>query len=135
MDGFKNYYCVLNIGSTADAAAIKAAFRHLARRYHPDLAKNARAARRFPEIREAYEILSDPEKRRQYDQAYRAQTAVRPAESGRKSPKIRARARSGSAALGITLDLLGVRVGLAIDAEARHSGAQKLPRRSERKKR
>jgi curved DNA-binding protein CbpA len=135
MDGFKNYYRVLSVDPTADDATIKAAFRRLARRYHPDLAKNARAARRFPEIREAYEVLCDPEKRRQYDQVYRAQTAVRPVAGGLENPKVRARARSGSAGLGITLDVLGLRVGLALGAEARRGAARNLPRRTQRKKR
>jgi DnaJ-class molecular chaperone len=130
MDSFKNYYRVLKIDSTADEATIKAAFRRLARRYHPDLARNARAARRFPEIREAYEVLSDPEKRRRYDQVYRAQTALRP-----EGPKVRARARSGSAGLGITLDVLGLRVDLTVDAAARRGAARNPPRRSRRKKR
>jgi DnaJ-class molecular chaperone len=134
MERFKNYYRILNIDSAADDAAIKAAFRRLARRYHPD-AKNARAARRFPEIREAYEVLCDPEKRRHYDQVYRAQTAVRPLADGHTSPKLGARARSGSVGLGISLDVLGLRVGLALDAEARRSAAGNLPRRSQRKKR
>jgi curved DNA-binding protein len=135
MDRFKNYYRLLNVDSAADDATIKAAFRRLARRYHPDLAKNARAARRFPEIRQAYEVLCDPEKRRHYDQVYRAQTAVRPVAGGRTTPKLGARARSGSVGLGIGLDVLGLRVGLALDAEARRSAAENLPRRSQRKKR
>ena len=135
MDRFKNYYRVLNVDSTADDPTIKAAFRRLARRYHPDLAKNARAARRFPEIREAYDVLCDPEKRRPYDQVYRAQTAVRPVAGGRKSPKVGARARAGSAGLGITLDVLGLRVGLALNAEARRGAARNLPPRTQRKKR
>jgi len=135
MERFKNYYRILNIDAAADAATIKAAFRRLARRCHPDLAKNARAARRFPEIREAYEVLCDPEKRRHYDEVYRAQMAVRPVADGRTSPNLGARARSGSVGLGISLDVLGLRVGLAVDAEARRSAAGSLPRRSQRKKR
>jgi curved DNA-binding protein CbpA len=135
MDRFKNYYRVLNIDSTADDPTIKAAFRRLARRYHPDLAKNARVARRFPDIREAYGVLSDPEKRRQYDRVYRVQTAVLPVAGHRESSSVRARPRSGSAGVGITLDLLGLRLGLAIDAGARRSPARNLPRRPQRKKR
>lgn len=135
MDSFKNYYRALNIDSTADDDGIKAAFRRLARRYHPDLAKDARAARRFPEIREAYEILSDPEKRRQYDRVYRARTALRPTAGGRARPKVSARARSGSAGVGISLDLLGLRVGLTLDAAARRRAPSNPPGSGPRKKR
>jgi curved DNA-binding protein CbpA len=116
MDSFKNHYRVLNVDSTADEATIKAAFRRLARRHHPDLAKDARAARRFQAIREAYDVLSDPDKRREYDQVYRARTALRPVAGALEGPKVSARARAGSAGLGISLDVLGLKVGLAVDA-------------------
>lgn len=135
MDRFKNYYRALDIDPTAGDPAIKAAFRRLALRYHPDLAKNARAARQFREIREAYEVLADPERRRQYDRIYRAHTALRPLVSRRASRKNRASARSGSAGLGITLDLFGLRVGLAIDARSRRSAGRPLLRRPRSKKR
>ena len=71
MADFKDYYRLLRVGPTADDAAIKAAFRRLARRHHPDVAMDPRSARRFPDILEAYEWLSDPEKRRHYDRVYR----------------------------------------------------------------
>jgi DnaJ-class molecular chaperone len=137
MDSFRNHYRVLDIDSTADEATIKAAFRRLARRYHPDLAKNARAGRRFQEIREAYDVLSDPDKRRQYDEIYRAQTALRRVSGRGESRKVRARAGGGSAGLGIALDVLGLRVGLAVGAQATRGAApwqkpvsRKPPRRS-----
>lgn len=114
MDSFKNHYRALNVDSTADDTTIKAAFRRLALRYHPDRARSARTARRFRAIREAYDVLSDPERRRQYDEVYRAHTALRPVAGGLELPEVGAQARA--AGLGITLDVLGLRVGLAVDA-------------------
>lgn len=65
---FKDYYATLGVSRDASAEEIKKAFRQLARRYHPDVAKDKAAAEaRFKEINEAYEVLSDPEKRRKYD--------------------------------------------------------------------
>jgi DnaJ-class molecular chaperone len=131
----KNYYRVLKVDSTADEATIKAAFRRLARRHHPDLAKDARAARRFPEIREAYEVLSDPQKRRRYDQLSRARMAVRPGAGGADGRNVQARPRAASAGVGITLNVLGLRVGLALDAAARRSSGANRTRRRQRRQR
>lgn len=66
---YKDYYKTLGVQKTADAKAIKQAYRKLARKYHPDQNPgNAAAAERFKEINEANEVLSDPEKRRRYDE-------------------------------------------------------------------
>jgi curved DNA-binding protein len=65
----KDYYAVLGIEKSADAAQIKKAYRKLAVKFHPDKNPGDRAAEeRFKEITEAYAVLSDQEKRRQYDQ-------------------------------------------------------------------
>jgi curved DNA-binding protein len=66
---FKDYYEVLGVPSNASEADIKKAFRTLANKYHPDVAKDKRAAEeKFREINEANEVLSDPVKRRKYDE-------------------------------------------------------------------
>jgi len=63
-----NYYAVLGVGRDASDSEIKRAYRGLARKHHPDVAEDKSAAEvRFKEINEAYEILSDPHKRSQYD--------------------------------------------------------------------
>lgn len=65
----EDYYKTLGISKTADDATIKKAYRRLAKQYHPDTnAGNTRAEQKFKEITEAYSILSDPEKRKLYDQ-------------------------------------------------------------------
>jgi DnaJ-class molecular chaperone len=64
---FKDYYKILGVDRKADDKTIKSAFRRLARKYHPDVAKGKDAPDRFKEINEANEVLSDPEKRRRYD--------------------------------------------------------------------
>ncbi len=65
----RDYYKTLGVARNADDKAIKKAFRQLARENHPDLnPDNADAERRFKEINEAYEVLSDPDKRQKYDQ-------------------------------------------------------------------
>ncbi|AHF93236.1 molecular chaperone DnaJ [Opitutaceae bacterium TAV5] len=66
---FKDYYAVLGVSRDASQEEIKQAFRTLARKYHPDVAKDKETAEdKFKEINEANEVLSDPEKRRKYDE-------------------------------------------------------------------
>ena len=64
---FKDYYASLGVERDASADDIKKAYRKLARKYHPDVAKEEGAEERFKEISEAYQTLSDPEKRQAYD--------------------------------------------------------------------
>jgi curved DNA-binding protein len=65
---FIDYYKVLGLSKSASAADIKKSYRKLARKYHPDLNPNDKdAERKFKQINEAHEVLSDPEKRKKYD--------------------------------------------------------------------
>ena len=65
----RDYYEVLGVDKNADDAAIKKAYRVLAKKYHPDMNPGDKEAeQKFKEASEAYAVLSDPEKRRQYDQ-------------------------------------------------------------------
>ena len=64
----KDYYEVLGVDKNATEADIKSAFRKLAKKYHPDVSKEPDAAEKFKEAQEAYAVLSDKEKRAQYDQ-------------------------------------------------------------------
>lgn len=66
---FKDYYSILGVSKTASADEIKKVFRRLARKYHPDMNPgNKEAEAKFKEVSEAYEVLSDAEKRKKYDQ-------------------------------------------------------------------
>ncbi|MBX3692268.1 DnaJ C-terminal domain-containing protein [Dokdonella sp.] len=79
---FKDYYDTLGVKPDAADADIKSAYRRLARKYHPDVSKEAGAEEKFKAINEAYEALRDPERRRSYDElragGYRAGDEFRP---------------------------------------------------------
>jgi molecular chaperone DnaJ len=72
-------YQILGLSRSATAEEIKRAFRQLAREHHPDVNQDPQAAERFKEINEAYQVLSDPERRAMYDRTGRVTTAGRDA--------------------------------------------------------
>ena len=68
-NGYRDYFKVLGVERGADADTVKKAFRKLARQYHPDVNPGDKGAEaKFKEVSEAYEVLSDPDKRRRYEQ-------------------------------------------------------------------
>lgn len=67
MAASRDYYEILGVARTASEDEIRSAYRKLARKYHPDVNKDPDAAKRFSEVTEAYDVLVDPEKRRDYD--------------------------------------------------------------------
>ena len=64
---YQDYYQILGVPRNADQTDIKKAYRKLARQYHPDVNKDARAEEKFKQVNEAYEVLKDPSKRQAYD--------------------------------------------------------------------
>jgi curved DNA-binding protein len=65
---FKDYYKIMGVTKDASAEEIKKTYRKLARKYHPDVSKEAGAETKFKDVNEAYDVLKDPEKRKAYDQ-------------------------------------------------------------------
>jgi curved DNA-binding protein CbpA len=70
-----DYYAILGIPMDADQAAVRRAFRRLARRYHPDVGEGS-SSDRFRQLSEAYETLRDPQRRRAYDRSLRPRMRV-----------------------------------------------------------
>ena len=84
---FKDYYAILGVSKTADADEIKRSFRKLARKYHPDVnPDNKTAEAKFKEVSEAYEVLSDQDKRKKYDQFGQYWQQAERAGGGRGAP-------------------------------------------------
>ena len=83
---FKDYYAILGVEPSAGDAEIKTAYRRLARKYHPDVSKEAGAEDKFKSVNEAYEALRDPERRKAYDQlrgrGYRPGDDIHPPPGG-----------------------------------------------------
>jgi hypothetical protein len=86
----KDYYDILQVSPNAEQEVIEAAYKRLARKYHPDINRDPTAADRMRELNEAYEVLGDPRRRAQYDAAFagaRARPgARRPEEKGTPPP-------------------------------------------------
>ncbi|MEO1134367.1 MAG: J domain-containing protein [Cyanobacteria bacterium J06639_1] len=85
MQNFKDYYKILGVSKSASADDVKKAYRKLARKYHPDVNPgDSKAEEKFKDVGEAYEVLSDATKRKQYDQfgQYFKQGGFRPPSGG-----------------------------------------------------
>ena len=74
----RDYYDVLGVKKTASEAEIKSAYRKSARKYHPDVNKAEDASEKFRESTEAYDVLSDPEKRKAYNRFGHAAAGASP---------------------------------------------------------
>ncbi len=79
---YKDYYAILGVPRDASPEEIKRAYKKLARKYHPDVSKEPNAEEKFKEINEAYAVLSDPEKRKIYDQYGTTQAPPPPPPGG-----------------------------------------------------
>jgi len=109
MSKSRDYYEILGVSRNASADEIKKAYRKLARKYHPDLAKNdPKAPDRFKEVQQAYEILSDAQKRQAYDQFGHAAENM----GGYRNNQDRAQGWSGGAPGGFDFsDIFAAAVG------------------------
>lgn len=109
----KDYYQILGVSEKADAAEIKKAYRKLAKQYHPDANQNdARAAERFKEIGEAYAVLANAEKRKQYDQMRRMGPFTGFGGGGSRGPSGFSGTATGPGGERFTVDDLGDLGGL-----------------------
>jgi hypothetical protein len=79
---YKDYYALLGVTPDATSAQIKSAYRKLAKQYHPDVNNSADAAGKFREITEAYDTLTDPDRRRRYDRLHGTRTGTKTSGTG-----------------------------------------------------
>jgi DnaJ-class molecular chaperone len=86
MASAKDHYAILGIAGNADPEVVRAAYRALAKKYHPDTANHTNLVGRFQEINEAYLVLSDAERRAQYDHATFEKPSEKPPEKPSKKP-------------------------------------------------
>jgi curved DNA-binding protein len=114
---FKDYYTILGVDRDSSQDQIKKAYRKLARQYHPDVAKEAEAEERFKEISEAYQTLSDPEKRKAYDELGRH----RPGEDFNPSPEWETRFWRGGGPHEVDLADLFEQMGFRSAARSRRA--------------
>ncbi|WP_062398002.1 DnaJ domain-containing protein [Methanogenium cariaci] len=119
--GKKDYYETLGVGRDASPDDIKKSFRQLARKYHPDLNEGSKEAEeKFKEINEAYQVLSDPQKKAEYDQVGHA--AFTPPEdvAGYRTPSYDDLFRDFG--LGDIFDVFSGRTGQAGRPQSRAGG-------------
>jgi DnaJ-class molecular chaperone len=114
-----DHYDILGVDRNADTDAIRSAWRRFARRHHPDVAKGRGAARRFIRIQEAYEVLSDPQRRRRYNAWLERISPSRPPHprTATTRPPRTGAANGGASARhrGFQLDVLGIiQVGVEV---------------------
>lgn len=118
----KNYYAILGISCSAEPPAIREAYRQLAKRCHPDSSRSAETASKFREVHEAYSVLRDAKRRRQYDRRLGESRGSHPA-SQRSSPQWR---RRSDTAPDSTSKLEELDLELSTD-EARRGGRFAVP--------